>query len=56
VLLQVDPWLELINEYFNPYDTPIRWRNVDIDYLKGEGVGCTGSPQDPDYYKPAPSP
>ena len=56
VLLQVDPWLELINEYFNPYDTPIRWRNVDIVYLKGEGVGCTGSLQDPDYYKPAPSP
>ena len=56
VLLQVDPWLELINEYFNPYDTPIRWRNVDIVYLKGDGVGCTGSLQDPDYYKPAPSP
>lgn len=56
VLLQVDPWLELINEYFNPYDAPIRWRNVDIVYLKGDGVGCTGSLQDPDYYKPAPSP
>ena len=32
VLLEVDPWLELINEYFNPFETPIRWRNVDIVY------------------------
>ena len=55
-LLQVDPWLALLNEYFNPYDTPIRWRNVDIVYLKGKGVGCTGRLQDPNYYKPQPSP
>lgn len=55
-LLQVDPWLELINTYLNPYDSPIRYRNVDIVYLKGDGVGCTGKLQDPDYYAPPPSP
>ena len=57
VLLQVDPWLELINRCFNPFETPIRRNNVDIVYLKGgSSVGCTGRLQDPDYYKPAPTP
>lgn len=57
VLLKVDPWLELINTYISPFETPIARKNVDIVYLKSKtSVGCTGRLQDPDYYKPAPKP
>ena len=56
VLLQVSPWLDLINEYLNPFETPIRWGNVDIVYRSGNGVGCTGSLRDPDYYLPPATP
>ena len=56
VLLQVQPWLDLINSCLNPYETPIRWGNVDIVYRSGNGVACTGRLRDPDYYKPAPTP
>ena len=56
-LLKVEPWLEMVNEFLNPFETPIRWGNVDIVYLTGKDkVGCTKQLQDPDYYKPAPSP
>ena len=56
VLLQVSPWLDLINEYLNPFETPIHWGNVDIVYRSGNGVGCTGSLRDPDYYLPPATP
>ena len=56
VLLQVQPWLDLINSSLNPFETPVRWGNVDIVYRSGNGVGCTGSLRDPDYYKPAAAP
>lgn len=55
-LLDVSGWLQLINDYISPYSNPIRWSNVDIVYLKGSGVGCTKTLQDPDYYEPTPSP
>ncbi len=56
VLLQVEPWLELVNAHLSPYETPVGWGNVDIVYLRGTGVGCTASLRDPDYYKPEPAP
>lgn len=55
VLLQPGPWLELVNEYLNPFASPVTRQNVELIYRSGDGVGCTGTLRDPGYYRPAQS-
>lgn len=38
--VDLEPWLALLNEVLNPYDTPVTAENVDIVYLSN-GFQCT---------------
>ena len=55
-VLELEPWLRLVNESLNPFDTPIGWQNVDLVYRSGDGFAGTAGLQDPDYYRPRPTP
>ena len=48
--VDVEPWLEMINEYLNPYDQPITADNLDVVYLSGGIRSTTGIVKDPGYY------
>ncbi len=39
----VDEWMEMLNEYLNPYDQPIGLEDVDIIYRDENGSLCTTS-------------
>ncbi len=56
ILLQPEPWLELVNSCLNPYEDPIGGENLDLIYRAGNGVACTGVLRDPGYFRPAPAP
>lgn len=55
-LVDLYPWLEMVNEHLNPYDTPITEENVNIVYRSG-GIRCTGALQGEWYlyYDPTPA-
>jgi hypothetical protein len=58
VLLNLWPWLDLVNAHLNPYDLPIGYTDVDVVYRNEYGVACTATLQDESYYRregPAPA-
>lgn len=50
VTLDVDQWLEMVNELLNPFNVPITRNNVDIVYCTPWGYEGTQGLRDPDYY------
>ncbi|MCR5664237.1 MAG: LCP family protein [Oscillospiraceae bacterium] len=42
VLVELEPWLEMVNEYLNPYTEPVTRENVDIVTLDASGFHATG--------------
>lgn len=50
-VLELDKWLELVNDRLNPFETPITWQNVDLVYRSGAGFAGTAGLRDPDYYR-----
>jgi LCP family protein required for cell wall assembly len=55
-VLELEPWLRLVNECLNPFDTPIGPQNVDLVYPSGGSFAGTAGLQDADYYRPKPAP
>ena len=50
-------WLEMVNTYLNPYDTPVTASNVDIVYRNGQNYAATTGLQGAWYYEdPGPAP
>lgn len=44
-VLELEPWLELVNESLNPYTQPITTAELDLIYLQDGVLGCTGEPR-----------
>ena len=55
-VLELEPWLALVNDCLNPFDTPVTRENVDLVYPSGNGFAGTAGLRDPDYYRPKPAP
>ncbi len=57
-VIDIWQWLPMLNEYLNPYDTPIEYSNLDIVYREGGGFTATTELRGAWYYaaKPAPKP
>ena len=48
--VDLQPWLEMINDKLNPYAEPITADNLDVVYLSGGIHSTTGVVRDPGYY------
>ena len=58
VCLNVNEWLELVNEHFNPYNEPVTTANVDIVYYSssaGGYVATSGTVRGPGFFASAPA-
>lgn len=56
-VLDVWDFVDMVNEYINPYDQPVSPYSLDVVYKQGDAYFCTGTIQDPDYYiQPTPVP
>lgn len=56
-IIELDPWLEMVNTILNPYADPISAQDVEIIYRADGGVACTKELVNPDYFSyipPAP--
>ena len=51
-LLELWPWMEMINEYLNPYKSEVTADNLDIVYKDGSSYYCTSYLKGSDYYYP----
>lgn len=55
-VINLDDWVQMINEHLNPYNTPVTADNLDVVYNTPYGYGCTGVMYDPGYYSRVPEP
>lgn len=58
-VLKLWEFVDMVNEYINPYAQPVSPYSLDVVYMEGNAFFCTGTIQDPDYYimpTPTPSP
>ena len=51
VTLSIGSWLDMVNEYLNPFEELVTWDRVDVVYSTPSGYACTRILQDPDYYQ-----
>ena len=49
-------WLEMINTHLNPYETPVSASNLNMVFMNGRSVGCTGTMKGAWYYEAPPEP
>ena len=55
-ILDISPWLEMINTSLNPYDDAVTLNNLDIVYKDGSSYKSSGYLRGENYYRPAPIP
>ncbi len=55
-VLDMLPWLEMINTILNPYTTEVSLNNLDVVYKDGTTYKSTGYLQGENYYRPDPIP
>ena len=51
VVLDLEPWLEMLNSSLNPYDSPLGPEHLDLVYRSGDGFAGTAGLRDADYYR-----
>ena len=49
-VISLDEWVEMLNEYLNPFSEPLTYGNLDVVFKNYFGYGCTGFPQDPIFF------
>lgn len=54
-LVELDPWLEMINAHLNPYLKPVTAEDLDVVYRQGGSYLCTTELQAPWYFSWQPS-
>ena len=42
-VLELDPWLEMINTSLNPYQEPVTAEDLDLVFSRGGALGCTAA-------------
>lgn len=55
-VLDIYPWIDMINELLNPYEEAVSFENLDVVYKDGENYKSTAYILGADYYRPAPRP
>ena len=55
-VLDILPWLDMINSKINPFDTNVDLENIDVVYKDGASYKSTGYMQGEKYYIPEPIP
>lgn len=55
-VLDLEKWLETVNQRLNPFETPIGPEQLDLVYRSGGGFAGTAGLRDAGYYLPAPAP
>ena len=49
-VLELEPWLEMVNEHLNPYEEPVNAWDLDLVYRSGGGYTATGTLRGSWYY------
>ena len=55
-VLDINEWLQMVNDYINPYGTQVGYGNVDIVYISGNSFAATTTLQGDWYYYQTPQP